>query len=119
MKYLKQFLIILAVSCVGELLKYFIPLPIPASIYGLVLMLILLLTGLIKLDSVKNAAEFLIEIMPAMFIPAGVGLINSWVPLQPVLIPICIIMVLTTVIVMVATGKTADYLIKKKDKKNE
>lgn len=81
-KYLRQFGIILAVTCAGEIMKYFIPLPIPGSIYGLILMFVLLLTKVIKVEHVKETGEFLIEIMPLMFIPAGVGLITSWSQLQ-------------------------------------
>ena len=88
MKYLKQFLIILVISLVGELMNKFIPLPVPASIYGMVILFAGLLTGLIKLDAVKEAGRFLIEIMPVMFIPAGVGLISSWLNLKPILVPI-------------------------------
>ena len=119
MKYLKQFLIILSVCCVGELIKYFVPLPIPASIYGLVLMLILLLTKVIRLEQVKDAADFLIEIMPVMFIPSTVGLIASWDVLQPVLVPFCIITIITTFVVMITTGKITDTLVKRKEKKDE
>lgn len=36
MKYIKQLLIILIISCIGELLNFFIPLPIPGSIYGMI-----------------------------------------------------------------------------------
>ena len=57
MKILKQFLIILAISFVGEILKYILPLPVPASIYGMVILFIGLLTGLIPLDSVRNAGK--------------------------------------------------------------
>ena len=64
MKYLRQFGIILAVTCVGEIMKYFIPLPIPGSIYGLILMFVLLLAKVIKVEHVKETGEFLIEIMP-------------------------------------------------------
>ena len=81
MKFLKQFLIILAISLIGEILKSVLPFPIPASIYGMVLMFILLLTGVIKLEQVRDAGKFLIEIMPVMFIPAGVGLMSSWLSL--------------------------------------
>ena len=77
MKLLKQFLIILAISFVGEILKYLLPLPVPASIYGMVILFIGLLTGLIPLNSVRSAGKFMIEIMPVMFIPAGVGLMSS------------------------------------------
>uniref|UniRef100_UPI0004820CE0 CidA/LrgA family protein n=1 Tax=Eubacterium cellulosolvens TaxID=29322 RepID=UPI0004820CE0 len=110
MKYMKQFAIILAVTCVGEILKYFIPLPIPASIYGLVIMLALLISGLVKLDDVNDVATFLIEIMPMMFIPAGVGLMTAWSKLQPVLLPILFITFATTVLVMLVTGKVTDAL---------
>ena len=75
MKYLRQFGIILAVTCAGEIMKYFIPLAIPGSIYGLILMFVLLLARVIKVEHVKETGEFLIEIMPLMFIPAGAGLI--------------------------------------------
>ncbi len=113
MKFLKQFLIILAVSLMGEVCKAILPLPIPASIYGMVFMFIFLLTGLIKLDQVKDAGKFLIEIMPVMFIPAGVGLMSSWGVLQDVLIPVSIITVITIFTVMAATGLVSQVIIRK------
>ena len=113
MKYLKQFLIILAISLVGEVLKALLPFPIPASIYGMVLMFILLLTGIVKLDQVRDAGKFLIEIMPVMFIPAGVGLMASWNVLQPVLIPVSIITVITIFTVMGATGLVSQFIIRR------
>ena len=77
MKLLYQFGVILAVTFVGELLYALLPLPIPASIYGLIVMLICLGTKVVKLSQVKIAADFLIDIMPPMFIPAAVGLADS------------------------------------------
>ena len=115
MKYLKQFLIIILVSCIGEILNYYIPLPIPASIYGLVLMLLLLLLKIVPLHAVKDTAEFLINIMPVMFIPAGVGLIVYWKELKPMLIPACVIIVVSTILVMIATGKTSDLILGNKE----
>lgn len=118
MKYLKQFLIILAISLLGEVLKELLPLPIPASIYGMVFLFILLLTGVIKLDQVKDAGKFLIEIMPVMFIPAGVGLMSSWNVLKPVLVPVSIITIITIFTVMGATGIVSQIVIRK-DKSKE
>lgn len=112
MKLLKQFLIILAISFVGELLKYFLPLPVPASIYGMVILFIGLLTGLIPFESVKDAGKFLIEIMPVMFIPAGVGLMSSWGTLRPVLLPVSIITVVALITVMGATGRVSQFVIR-------
>ena len=113
MKILKQFLIILAISFVGEILKYFIPLPIPASIYGMVILFIVLMTGIISLESVKHVGKFLIEIMPVMFIPAGVGLMASWGVLKPVLVPVSIITVVSLILVIIASGRTSQLIIKR------
>ena len=113
MKFLRQFMIILLLSFLGEVLKMFIPLPIPASVYGLVLMLLCLVTGILKTSQVKEAAFFLIEIMPVMFIPAAAGLIDSWKVLQPLLLPILVITVVITVFVMVITGKVAQMIAQK------
>ena len=117
MKYIKQLAIILAVTAVGEILKFLLPLPVPASIYGLVLMLVLLVTKVIKLEHVKETGEFLIEIMPLMFIPPSVGLMASWGQFKEMLIPLFVISVVSTVVVMVSTGKMSDCLLSKKGDK--
>ena len=119
MKYLRQLLIILIFSFIGEILHSLIPIQVPASIYGLVLLFIALLTGIIQLPQVKEAAKYLIEIMPLMFIPAGVGLLTSWSLLQSFLVPLLVITVVSTFIVMIVTGKVTDFLISRKEKKEE
>ncbi len=111
MKFVKQFLIILGISFAGEALKFLLPLPIPASIYGMVILLIGLLSGLVPLSSVKEAGTFLIEIMPVMFIPAGVGLMASWHILQPVLIPVSLITVAALITVMIASGRCTQWIL--------
>lgn len=113
MKYVKQFLIILGISLLGEVLKFGLSLPIPASIYGMAVLFICLMTGIVKLDDVREAGKFLIEIMPMMFIPAGVGLMDSWKTLQPVFLPVCIITVITIFTVMLATGRLSQWIIRR------
>ena len=112
MNRLKQFLIIIAISFVGEIFKYLLPLPIPASIYGMIILFVCLLTRVIKLEQVKDASKFLIEIMPVMFIPAGVGLITAWDALSAVILPVSIVTVVTIFTVMVVTGHAAQFVIK-------
>ena len=116
MKFLRQFMIILLLSFLGEVLKMFIPLPIPASVYGLVLMLVCLMTGVLKTSQVKDAAFFLIEIMPVMFIPAAVGLLDSWGVLQPMFLPVIIITLVSTIVVMAVTGISAQFIIRHSSK---
>lgn len=111
MKYIRQFGIILAVTFIGEVLKYLIPLPIPASIYGLVIMLGLLMTKRIQVSAVKEASSFLIEIMSIMFIPAGVGLIVSWNAVKDIWIQLVIIIIITTIAVMAVTGRITQRVI--------
>ena len=108
MKFIRQFLIILAISLVGEILKYILPLPIPASIYGMAILFAGLMSGLIKLDAVRETGKFLIEIMPLMFIPAGVGLMDSWGNL-----PVAIITIVTSITVMGSTGLLSQWVIRR------
>lgn len=117
MKYVRQFLLILAISFIGELLKYVLPLPIPASIYGMAILFAGLMTGFIKLEAVKDTGKFLIEIMPLMFIPAGVGLMVSWGRLKPVLVPVCIVTVVTIITVMAVTGRVSQFVIRRDRKR--
>ena len=116
MKYVKQFTIILVISLVGEVLNYLIPLPIPASIYGLVIMLICLQTGIIPLAAVRDTGRFLVEIMPLMFIPAAVGLLESWGVLKPVWIPVVAITVISTVVVIAVTGRITQAVIRRENR---
>ena len=53
MKFVFQFLIIMVFAFAGELLHHFIPLPIPASIYGIVLLYIALELKLVKVKDIK------------------------------------------------------------------
>ena len=117
MKYVRQFTIILVVSFIGELLNYLIPLPVPASIYGLVIMLISLLTGVIPLHAVRDTGRFLVEVMPLMFIPGAVGLLESWGVLRPIWAPVLAITVVTTVAVMAATGRITQGIVRMGQKK--
>ena len=117
MKYLKQFGMILFISFLGEILRAVIPLPIPASIYGLVLMLTALLTGILPLEKVRDTGKFLIEIMPLMFIPAAVGLLDSWSALRPILQSVAVITVVTTVAVMGVSGRVTQFVIRRDRRK--
>lgn len=117
LRYLKQFTIILTISLLGEVLHYFIPLPVPASIYGLLLMLAALLTGVVKRDSVREAGAFLVEIMPVMFIPAAVGLLEAWGVLRPVWLPVAVITVVSTVLVMGVSGLVTQFVIRRDERR--
>jgi len=112
MKQLLRLIVILGISLLGELISALVPLPIPASVYGLVLMLAALCTGIVSWERIQSPGRFLIEIMPVMFIPAAVGLIDSWADLKPMLAPVVTIMVVSTFVVMAVTGHVTQTLMR-------
>ena len=114
MKWVKQFALILLISFVGECLHAVVPLPIPASIYGIALLFAGLESRVIPLEAVKGASGFLIEIMPILFIPAAVGLMDAWDILRPVWLPYLVIMVVSTVVVMAAAGRATQAVMRRR-----
>ena len=118
MKFLIQFLIIIAFSFLGELLHYCLPLPIPASIYGIVLLFIALELKWVKVKDIRETSSFLIAVMPVVFIPAAVGLIDSWASVSQAWFQYIIVTVISTFIVMGVSGMLTQYVIRKgKEKK--
>lgn len=115
-KYLFQFARILAFCFLGELCHAVLPLPIPASIYGLILLLAALLLGLVQLDDVKEVGLFLTGIFPLLFVPAAAGVMELWAEMGEMLLPILIAIIPVTVLVMVSAGKTTQALSGRKNK---
>lgn len=113
MKYIRQFGIILVISFIGELLNCIIPLPIPASIYGIILLFLCLEFKIIPLGAIKDTGNFLIEIMPIMFIPAAVGLVTSWDIIRHSLVQYLVVITASTVIVMATAGRITQALIRR------
>ena len=119
MKYVTQMLYILLFSGLGELLEHAIPLPIPAAIYGLVLLLIALSTGLQKEEKVADTADFLISIMPVLFVAPAVKILQYWGLIAPNLAAICIIIAGSTLLVFIVSGLVTKWLQGRKgDQKN-
>ena len=111
MKYIKQSAVILGITWVGEWMSETLPLPVPAGVYGLFLLLVLLCVGILKLEQVEATGNFLLDIMPVMFVPASVGLLESMGDLQAILVPVVVISMVSTVIVMAVTGIVAEKML--------
>ena len=118
MKYMKQFLIILAFTGLGEALAYLIPLPVPAAIYGLVLLLLSLGTGILKTEQVKDCADFLISIMPILYVPICVKILEYWGVISQNAAAIVSITVVSTFLVFAVSGLVTQSIMKKKGAKN-
>ncbi|MBT9779146.1 CidA/LrgA family protein [Clostridium sp. MCC353] len=117
MKYLKQISIIFGITMIGELLNQILPFPIPSGVYGLFLLLAGLCSGIIKLEDVERTGNLLLDLMPLMFVPVSVGLLDSFEALKAVLIPIVVISCVSTIVVMIVTGKTAEWIIHRNERR--
>ena len=112
MKYMKQFLVILGFCLLGELMSL-LPLPIPAAVWGLLLMLLSLCTGILKPEAIGDTARWLLKIMPLLFVAPAAGILSHWKVISPALAAICIILAVTTVLVFAVSGLVTKALTKK------
>lgn len=112
MRYVKQVSIIWGFTMAGEILHSLLPLPVPAGVYGLFLLLGALVMGAVRLESVEGTGNFLMDTMTMMFIPATVGLMEYTEQIKEVFVPFAIIVAVSTVAVMAVTGRTAQAVIR-------
>lgn len=117
MKILKQSAIIAAVCAAAELIKYLLPLPIPASVYGLLLMLAALLTGVIRPEQIETTADFLTTIMPVLFVAPTIALVARLDRLASLAVPLLLVATTGTVLVIGLSGKAAQAVGKQEEKK--
>ena len=102
---------------VGELLHHFIPLPIPASIYGILLLFLALEFNLLKVKDIKETSSFLIAIMPIMFLPPAVGIVESWGLIREAWFPYLLVILVSTVVVMAVSGLVTQMIVRKGGRK--
>lgn len=118
MKYLSQILLICTFSFLGEVLHALIPWPIPASIYGMLLLFFALSVKLIRVDQVKDAGFFLTSFLPVLFVAPIVSLLDCWDQIRAHLIPIVVILIGSTVLCFAVSGRVTQWYIRRKEKGN-
>ena len=119
MKYLNQFLIILGFTLLGEALQRIVPLPIPASVYGIVLLFTALCLGLVKTEQVKEAGGFLTSILPVLFVAPAVGILENWALIKDALLPMLLLVLASTVLTFGISGRIAQALMKKEEERHD
>ncbi len=119
MKYILKFLVIALISLAGELLNYLIPLPIPGSIYGFVIMFVLLMTGVIKVSYIKPVTDFLLDVMPVTFIGPGAALITMLADLKGMFVPVLLAVTVSTSLVIGVTAFVVEKIAVKEETKGE
>nr|WP_243127384.1 CidA/LrgA family protein [Faecalibacterium prausnitzii] len=103
----------------GEICHAVLPLPLPASIYGLLLLLAALRFGIVKLEQGKEVGLFLTGIFPLLFVPAAAGVMELWAEMGEMLLPIVIAIIPVTVLVLVSAGRTPQAFTSRRAAKKE
>ena len=116
MKYLTQFLTILGFTLAGEALQRLIPLPIPASVYGIVLLFAALCLRIVKLAQVKETGAFLSSLLPILFVSPAVGILKDWAMIREDILAILLLLLGSTVLTFAIAGRTAQAFLKKGEK---
>lgn len=119
MKYLSQLCVLLGFTFLGEAVHHFLPLPIPGSVYSLVLLFLALCLGVVKLEQVKDVAHFLISIMPILFVAPVVGIVEYWGLISGDLLKLMLILIGTTALTFGISGGLVQWLRKKGEKDHD
>lgn len=114
MKLLKELAIYFGITFISEIIAKLLSINIPPSIIGIVILFVLLELKVLKTEDVEMTGDYLIKIMPILFVPAGVGLIKYLDVLKIVAVPMVFVITLSTAIVMTAVGVVTQKLVEKK-----
>ncbi len=119
--YLRELGIILAVCVLGEVISVLIGGVLPANILGMILLLILLASRLIKARQVEHAADFFLKNMAIFFLPVSLGILELYNQLKSQLVAIIAVCVITTFLTALATAATVHFILvlQNRDKKGE
>ena len=111
----REWIIVLLIYLLGEFLSKSLSLSIPGNIMGMIFLFLFLVTGILKLEKIERAAKSLLDNLAFLFVPAGVGLMNSFGIINGSIVKILLICIITTVIVMACTGLVVQFVSKKID----
>ena len=101
----------------GEALQRLIPLPIPASVYGLALLFAALCLKWVKVEQVRDVGGFMTSILPVLFVSPAVGIVEHWDVIRPQLLPIALLLVASTVLTFGISGSITQSISRKGGKK--
>lgn len=111
MNIMGELALIFGICLVGEGVAALLPVAFPASVISMVLLMVLLITGVVKDRHIQTASHFLVANMAFFFLPSFVGLLEHIELLKSQLVPLLLIIVLTTPVVYLVTGWTVRLLM--------
>jgi len=105
---------------VGEFIQKFLEISIPGPVIGLLLLLTTLLLSKksyykipVKFEiNLINSAESLLNYLPLLFIPVGVGVVMHLSLLEDNLVPVMLVIIIGTLLTLAVTAFVMDRLLK-------
>ncbi len=119
MKYIHQASIIFLFTFLGEVLARLLPLPVPAAIWGLILLFLALCTGLVKEQQLADAARWMVAILPVLFVAPAVNLMEYAGLLLPSLPAVLVILPAGLLLTLLTAGRTTQWMMKRKEAKGK
>jgi len=116
MKMMYQIGILFGVCLIGQTISVFLPIPFPGSVLSMIILFLLLYFRVIKVDHIRQKADFLLKNMAFFFIPAGIGILSSFDLIRSSILPLLTIIVVTTILTFGATALTVQGVITLQDK---
>ena len=107
----KEFAVLASLYMLGDFLSHWLGLLLPGSIVGMLLLLILLFSGILKLEQIEKLSDALLRHLNLLFLPAAVGIMVYAKNFSGNIIEILLIVLFSTVVVLAVTGKTVDWVI--------
>ena len=109
----QQALTLAVILLISKIIESFIPIPMPASVIGLVLLFIALCTGIVKLGQVESVGTALTNNISFLFVPAGISVINSLPILSKSPVLIILLIIISTILLIISTGFASQLLVTK------
>lgn len=119
MKLFREAIIILGIYLLGEFISQVLSLPIPGNILGMIILLVLLWTKVVKIEQIETIANFLLDHLAFFFIPAGVGLMTSIGIIKDSWLKLIVVCIATTIIIIASTGLIVQYITRKTNKRGD
>ncbi|MDR4434966.1 antiholin-like murein hydrolase modulator LrgA [Bacillus tequilensis] len=109
--FLTQAFIFAVIMLVSNMIAAIVPIPIPASVVGLVLLFLLLCLKVIKLEQVETLGTSLTSLIGFLFVPSGISVMNSLGVMQQYGLQIVLVILLATIILLGATGLFSQLIL--------
>ncbi|MBC9874073.1 antiholin-like murein hydrolase modulator LrgA [Macrococcoides bohemicum] len=114
-----QAIVISVILLISKIIESFIPIPMPASVIGLVLLFICLSTGIVKLGQVERVGTALTDNIGLLFVPAGISVVKSLGLISEHPFLIIGLIFISTLLLLLCTGFFSQMIVMTTERKEK